>query len=77
MAVPGELLGYWEAKEKFGNPEVTWESLIEPTIKICEQGIEVSDYLEKVGKRDRTLKKIKGDPILRYGTHAFTDVSKE
>ena len=66
VAVPGELLGYWEAKQKFGNPEVTWASLIEPTIKLCEEGIEVTDYLAKVGKADRSMKKLKGDSALGY-----------
>ena len=33
MAVPGQVLGLYEAKEKYGNPVVTWASLIEPAIQ--------------------------------------------
>ncbi len=40
-AIPGEILGYYEAKTRFGNPDVTWESLLQPTIDMCRDGVEV------------------------------------
>ena len=36
--VPGEVKGYWEAKQRFGNPEITWAELIQPSIDLCEKG---------------------------------------
>ncbi len=43
VAVPGELMGYWEAKKRHGNPEVSWESLVQPTIGMClKEGIPVT-----------------------------------
>ena len=40
--VPGELRGYWEAKQLYGNKDVSWESLIEPSIHMCLNGIKVT-----------------------------------
>ena len=40
--VPGELRGYWEAKKLYGNKDVSWESLIEPSIHMCLHGIRVT-----------------------------------
>ncbi|XP_050429822.1 scoloptoxin SSD14-like isoform X2 [Adelges cooleyi] len=44
IAVPGELQGYWTIYNKYGG-KVTWSSLFEPTIKLCEEGIVVSRRL--------------------------------
>ncbi|TRY70401.1 hypothetical protein TCAL_02843 [Tigriopus californicus] len=41
-AVPGEVKGYWEAKKRYGNPDVSWASLIQPSIDMCRQGVYVS-----------------------------------
>ncbi|XP_018357572.1 PREDICTED: gamma-glutamyltranspeptidase 1-like [Trachymyrmex cornetzi] len=43
IAVPGELKGYWEAYQKYGR--IPWPELFEPTIKLCETGSLVNDYL--------------------------------
>ncbi|XP_077275212.1 glutathione hydrolase 1 proenzyme [Temnothorax americanus] len=43
VAVPGELMGYWEAHKKYG--KLPWSELFEPTIKLCETGSRVNDYL--------------------------------
>ena len=43
IAVPGELMGYWEAHKKYGR--IPWPELFEPTIKLCETGSLVNDYL--------------------------------
>ena len=40
--VPGEIRGYWEAKKLYGNDNISWESLIEPSIKMCFTGIRVT-----------------------------------
>ena len=42
MAVPGQIKGLWEAKKKYGNPNVSWKSLIQPSIDLCLEGIPVS-----------------------------------
>ena len=42
VAVPGEAAGYWEAKQRYGNKSVTWRRLVEPTVKMCREGIPVS-----------------------------------
>lgn len=44
MAVPGELLGYWEAHKKYGR--LPWKDLFRPAIKLCETGNVVTKYLE-------------------------------
>ena len=42
VAVPGEIKGYQKAKEMFGNPSVSWESLIRPSIDLARNGIPVT-----------------------------------
>jgi gamma-glutamyltranspeptidase / glutathione hydrolase / leukotriene-C4 hydrolase len=46
VAVPGELKGYWEVYKRFGS--LSWERLITPTIKICEEGLLVTSGLANV-----------------------------
>jgi gamma-glutamyltranspeptidase len=46
VAVPGELKGYWEVYKRFGS--LSWERLIAPTIKICEEGLLVNSGLASV-----------------------------
>jgi gamma-glutamyltranspeptidase/glutathione hydrolase/leukotriene-C4 hydrolase len=64
IAVPGEVYGYFEAKKKYGNKNITMLSLMQPTIDMCRKGIEVSwsaaDSLED--SEDLILK----DPGMRY-----------
>ena len=42
VAIPGEIKGYQKAKEMFGNPLVSWESLIQPSIELARKGIPVT-----------------------------------
>ena len=45
IAVPGEISGYWAAKRRYGNPDVSWERILRPTITMCREGISVSTSL--------------------------------
>ncbi|KAH0810404.1 hypothetical protein GEV33_012386 [Tenebrio molitor] len=42
IAVPGELRGYHAAHQRFGKLE--WAKLIEPSIKLCEKGYQMSKH---------------------------------
>ena len=42
VAVPGEVAGYWEARQRFGNKEISWRRLIQPSIELARGGITVS-----------------------------------
>ncbi|XP_011696819.1 PREDICTED: gamma-glutamyltranspeptidase 1-like isoform X2 [Wasmannia auropunctata] len=43
VAVPGELMGYWEAYKRYGR--LPWSELFEPAIKLCKTGSYVNEYL--------------------------------
>lgn len=43
IAVPGELAGLWELHQKYG--VLKWAELMEPIIKLCEDGHVMSRYL--------------------------------
>jgi len=68
IAVPGELKGYSTIYDLYGSGKISWESLFEPTIKLCENGIKISNRLEINMKNHEDL--IKNDPFLRQ---AFFD----
>ncbi|KAI4456640.1 gamma glutamyl transpeptidase [Holotrichia oblita] len=54
VAVPGELLGYWEAHQDFGL--LPWADLVQPTIDLCRKGHLVTPYLATMFKaRQQTL----------------------
>jgi gamma-glutamyltranspeptidase / glutathione hydrolase / leukotriene-C4 hydrolase len=42
VAVPGELMGYWEAHKRFGR--LSWSDVIAPTIKICKEGYQMTQH---------------------------------
>ena len=44
VAVPGELLGYWEAHQRFG--KLDWKLLFKPAIELCEKGSYINSYLK-------------------------------
>ena len=64
MGVPGEILGYFKAKERFGSSSISMKRLFDPTIKLCRKGIRISRslYTAIVDKKDL----IKSDPTFRY-----------
>jgi len=63
VGVLGAFKGYSEIYKLYGGG-VSWESLFEPTIKLCDYGIKISKHLEISLKDDVEL--IKADPMLRY-----------
>ncbi|KAL5244956.1 hypothetical protein ACI65C_012366 [Semiaphis heraclei] len=69
VAIPGALKGYSTIYNLYGGG-VEWETLFGPTIKLCEEGITVSDHLEFSLKFDENL--IYNNTILR---NIFTNVN--
>ncbi|XP_025200750.1 glutathione hydrolase 1 proenzyme-like isoform X3 [Melanaphis sacchari] len=67
VAVPGELKGYSTIYDLYGRG-VSWKSLFEPTIKLCEEGMTISKRLAKNLYNHEEL--IKNDLLLR---EAFFD----
>jgi len=63
VAIPGEIKGYYSAKQRFGNPNITWASLLEPSIKMAEEGITVSWTLDAA--LTTYSNKLYEDPTLR------------
>ncbi|GLV44896.1 uncharacterized protein CBL_14532 [Carabus blaptoides fortunei] len=57
IAVPGELMGYWELHQKYG--KLDWKELVQPTIDLCREGHYVTKYLARVFKSKQTT-------ILKY-----------
>ena len=57
------MLGYWQAKQRLGNPAVAWEELVEPSIQLCEQGITVSGHAARSIQSSAAA--IRADPGLR------------
>ena len=51
IAVPGELLGYWELHHEYGS--LPWPDLIQPSIELAKNGHFVTTLLEKVLKQKR------------------------
>lgn len=62
IAVPGSLKGYSTIYNLYGGG-VPWASLFEPTIKLCEEGIKISNHLEARLKVSEEL--LKRDILLR------------
>ncbi len=45
VAIPGEVAGLWYAFETYGSGNVTWADLIQPAIKLAEEGFLVTPTL--------------------------------
>ncbi|XP_017064457.1 glutathione hydrolase 1 proenzyme isoform X3 [Drosophila eugracilis] len=45
IAVPGEVMGYYVAHEKFG--QLPWSDLVAPSLNLCEKGYHVSQHMER------------------------------
>jgi len=77
VAIPGEIRGWAKAKELFGNDDVSWESLIRPSIKLCREGIPVT--FSKALALSSSKAKIRKDPGLArtYIDPRTNDVLKE
>ena len=86
VAVPGEVAGYWAAKQRFGNKDITWRRLIQPTIDMAREGITVSstkaeklkvyNFTQLKGSRHLIIGKnldfsIKGRGVSRVQTFLF------
>ncbi|VVC34643.1 Hypothetical protein CINCED_3A018712 [Cinara cedri] len=63
VAVPGEVKGYAKIYELFGGG-VSWESLFQPAIDLCEKGMTISRHLG-VSLRARENSFIQYDPLFR------------
>lgn len=61
IAVPGEVMGYWEAHQMFG--KLPWADLFEPSIELAEQGFIVGPALAYAIDDKSDL--IMNDPNLR------------
>ncbi|KRK06818.1 glutathione hydrolase 1 proenzyme isoform X2 [Drosophila yakuba] len=45
IAVPGEVMGYHVAHQKFG--QLPWSELVAPSLELCEKGYHVSQHMER------------------------------
>uniref|UniRef100_A0A1A9X253 Gamma-glutamyltransferase n=1 Tax=Glossina brevipalpis TaxID=37001 RepID=A0A1A9X253_9MUSC len=60
VAVPGEMLGYWELHQRYGR--LPWKSLFQPTIKLCREGHLISKFLAAAIKSKE--KEIRAEPSM-------------
>lgn len=56
-------MGYLEAKQRFGNPKISWFDIMAPTIEMCEQGLSVTRSLAHAIKSKE--EKIREDPAMK------------
>ena len=64
IAIPGEILGYFEARKRFGNPNLSMKRIMKETIELCKRGITVSRSLARALKK--TEQDVLNDLGLRY-----------
>ena len=60
--VPGFVAGTWELKQRLGNPDVTWEHLIQPSVDMCFEGITVNNHAYPMMHQER--ERVMNDPGL-------------
>jgi gamma-glutamyltranspeptidase / glutathione hydrolase / leukotriene-C4 hydrolase len=46
IGTPGFLKGLWEIHQKYGN--ISWRNLVEPTIKLCNEGMTVNEFFVSI-----------------------------
>ena len=63
VAVPGELMGYLEAKNRFGNANISWHDILQPTIEMCLEGIPVTRSM--AAAIESKEKEIRADPAMK------------
>ena len=63
MAVPGELRGYRELHTRFGG-QLPWSNLLEPTIRLCEEGHIVNWHMARALLFNR--ESILSEPSMRF-----------
>ena len=63
VGIPGLLKGLWEAHKKFG--KYNWAELLEPAIRLCENGFPVSSQLSDA------VNQLPDDSPLRQSTLFF------
>lgn len=56
--IPGFIMGNWELKQRFGNPSITWESLLQPAYDMCYNGIKLNNHAFHMlhQERERVMK---------------------
>ena len=65
IGIPGDVKGYFAAKKEFGNPEITMERLMRPTIETCEKGITITRSLNQALTATEARQIVKNEPALR------------
>ena len=62
-AIPAQIRGLWSAKQRFGSDQVSWSRLLQPSIDMARNGIEVGFSLRSalVDKEEQ----IRADPGLK------------
>lgn len=63
LAIPAELVGYDVLYKKFGG-SLSWSQLVEPTISICNEGVEVIQYVENILNTPKIKARILDSPTL-------------
>lgn len=64
VAVPGAIKGYSAVYNIYAGGSVSWESLFESAIQLCENGLDISESRETNMKNNQDM--IKNYPSLRY-----------
>ena len=84
VAVPGEVAGYWAARQRFGNLSVSWRRIMQPTIDMARRGITVSrTKAEKLRVHNLTQSKMRsvfispltGEPWLEGDVYTRPDLA--
>ncbi|KAG0712836.1 Glutathione hydrolase 1 proenzyme [Chionoecetes opilio] len=72
VAVPGEVRGYRELYTRFGG-QIPWSDLLEPSIKLCEEGHTVNWHMAKALRSNRKF--ILNEPSMRISWVRFSPVA--